>query len=490
MRLLPLVFFVAAVCAQEIPRHPRELKFPPYPFTPPRAADFRHQLASGAIAYLVEDHQLPLVNISVLVRTGSYLEPAGKRGLASLTGSEIRSGGTKSKSAADFDEEAAFLAAQISSSIGPTQGNAQLNCLTRNLDACLALFADMLRNPGFAEDRFLLAKSQMLQALERRNDRADAIEAREFQRLLRGESHFSTAQVTRASLEAITRQDLIDFHARYYAPVNFILAVSGDFQSRDMLARLEKAFAGWPGAAGAIPPVPKPEFSPRPGIYMFQKSDLNQGRVRMGHLGVTVSNPDHIALRIMNGALGGSGFTSRLTMRVRSDEGLAYQASSSFAPGTDYDGAFEVIFQSRNPSVAQAVSIVKEEIERLRNQKLTADELETQKRFTIDSFPRRFQTASLRAAQFAGDEYDHLPPDYWEKYRDRIRALTADDIQRVARQYLHPDRLVIVIVGNTEAIVKGNADRPQYSFDKLGLGAVRPMPLPDPLTMVYPSQPR
>ncbi|MBM3776520.1 MAG: insulinase family protein, partial [Acidobacteria bacterium] len=298
--------------------------------------------------------------------------------------------------------------------------------------------------------------------------------------------HFSTRQITKATLESITRPDLADFHSRYYYPANFIFAVSGDFETARMLEKLEKAMAGWENRTAPIPPVPKPAFAPKPGIYLVEKADVNQGRVRMGHLGVMMTNPDHIAISIMNSILGGGGFTSRITSRVRSDEGLAYQAGSSFQHGNFYEGAFQVVFQSKSPTVAEAVAIIKEEIERIRRGGVTPEELEVEKNFAIESFPRRFATAAAKAMQFASDDYLKIPEDYWQTYRDRVRALTPADIQRVAQKYLQPDNLVILAVGNTEAILKGNPDRPQFALAKLA-PTIHRIPLPDPLTMVYPS---
>jgi zinc protease len=478
-----LLATLVALCAwsEEIVKHPRDLKFPPLSFTPPRAADYRHKLVSGATAYLVEDHELPLIHISVLVRTGEYLDPAGKRGLAQLTGSQLRSGGTESKPPAAFDEEAAFLAAQLTSSIGNLEGNASLDCLAKDIDAGLAMFTDMLRHPGFAEERLQLARNQTLQGLERRNDSTAGIEAREFERLLRGDRFFTAVPVTKASIESITRQDLVDFHGKYYFPANFILAVSGDFQTRDLLAKLDKAFAGWKNGA-AVPRPPKPDFTPAGGIYIVDKK-VNQGRVRMGHPGVTIANPDHLAITVMNGILGGNGFTSRITARVRSDEGLAYQAGSLFQHGYFYDGVFAAVFQSKSSSVAQAVSIVREEIAKMRTTPVSREELDIEKGSVVESFPRRFATAALRAGQFASDDYNGVPEDYWDKYRARVQALTADDIRRAAEKYLHPDKLVVLIVGDADAIAKGNPDKPEYK-----LGAATRIPLPDPLTMEYPKQ--
>jgi predicted Zn-dependent peptidase len=475
---------------QQIPAHPRDLKYMTLNYTPPKRDQYRHVLANGVVAYLVEDHDLPLVNVSTIVRTGSYLDPAGKEGLAALTGSQMRIGGTTSKTAEEFDEAAAFLAANISSTIGATQGNATLNLLAKDVDQGLGLYFDMLRNPRFQEDRIKLAKSQILQTMERRNDSTDDIEDREWDRLMYGADHFSAKEPTKASVDSITREDMLAFHQRYYQPAGFIFAVSGDFNTKEMLAKLEAATKGWPSNKQAVPPVPKPTNTLVAGVYTVNKADVNQGRVSIGHTGALRDSPDAYALEIMNDILGGGSFTSRIMSRVRSDEGLAYSASSSFGLGVYYPGVFRASFQSKSPTTSQAIEIVMEEINRVRTSKVTAEELETAKNSNIEFFPRIFSTAGLVAGTFAQDEYTKRPADYWTTYRDRIRAVTAEDVQSVAQKYLHPDKLVVLVVGNIDEISKGNPDKPQYSLSKIaGDGQIRRIPLPDPLTMVYPSNP-
>ncbi len=473
---------------QQIPAHPRDLKYTTLNYTPPKREQYRHVLSNGVVAYLVEDHDLPLVNVSTLIRTGAYLDPVGKEGLASLTGTQIRSGGTTSKKAEEFDEAVDFLAANISSSIVPLQGSATLNLLAKDVDQGLALFFDMLRNPGFQEDRIKLAKSQLLQAMERRNDRTDAIEGREWARLMYGPDFYSAKESTKASIEGITREDLIAFHKRYYQPAGFVLAISGDFNTKDMLAKLEAAMKGWPANKEAVPPVPKQTHVPVAGIYVVNKADVNQGRVSIGHMGAMRDNPDAYALTIMNDILGGGAFTSRITSRVRSDEGLAYSASSSFGLGTYNPGVFRAVFQSKNTTTSQAIDIVLEEIARVRTAKVSAEELETAKNSQIEVFPRNFATAGQVAGIFAQDEFTKRSPDYWTTYRDRMRAVTVDDVQRVAQKYLQPDKLVVLVVGNIDEITKGNPDKPQHSLVKIAKdGQIRRIPLPDPLTMVYPA---
>lgn len=496
--LLALALFIlspASLLAQtqqqgNIPAHPRDLKYTQLNYTPPKRDQYRHTLSNGAVVYLVEDHDLPLVNVSTIVRTGSYLDPAGKEGLATLTGSQMRTGGTTSKTAEEFDEAADFLAANISNFIGGTQGSANLNLLSKDVDQGLALYFDMLKNPRFQEDRIKLAKSQLLQNMERRNDRTDAIEGREWARLMYGANHFSTKETTKASVEGITREDMIAFHQRYYNPAGFIFAVSGDFNTKEMLAKLEAAMKGWPVNKQAVPDVPKPTTMPVAGVYVVNKPDVNQGRVSIGHMGGLRDNPDSYAIEIMNDILGGGGFTSRITSRVRSDEGLAYSAGSSYGLGVYYPGVFRAAFQSKNPTTSQAINIIMEEINRLRTSKVTAEELETAKNSAIEFFPRIFATAGQIAGTFAQDEYTKRPADYWTTYRDRIRAVTTDDVQRVAQKYLEPDKLVVLVVGNIDEITKGNPDRPQHSLLKIAKdGQIRRIPLPDPLTLVYPSTP-
>ena len=477
--------------AQEIPAHPRELRFPPLRFEPPSAEDYRRELTGGASAYLVEDHQLPLVTVSLTVRAGGYLVPAERTGLAGFTGSQMRSGGTKTMPAREFDEEAAFLATQIGASIGATSGGASVNCLKQNLDASLAMFFDMLKNPGFDPERLAIARTRALQGMQRRNDRLRDIQRREFSRLMRGEDHFTTWQSTEASVKSIDPDAMRAFHQSYYDPSRFVFAVSGDFDTDDMVRRLNGALAdGWPANVKDPGAVPAPSHTPRAGVYMVDKvgRDVNQSHVAIGHLGIARSNPEHVAVGIMNDILGGGGFISRIMSRVRSDEGLAYSAGSSFRAGTYYPGLFQAAFQSKNPTCAQAAAIVFEEIDRIRSEKVSAMEIDTARNSAIEIFPRFFATAGQVAGTFAADEYTKREAGYWRKYRERVADVSIDDVLDVAQKYLHPDKMVVLAVGDRAAMLAGNPDKPDYSFEKFARGGgIQSIPLPDPMTMEYPQ---
>ena len=479
---------VTTTGAQSIPAHPSDLSYELLDFTPPVAGDYRHELSNGVVTFVVEDHELSLVSISVMIRTGTHLDPPDKIGLASLTGSQMRAGGTTTMSAADFDEQSAFLAAQIGSNVGATTGAANLNCLTKDLGACLDLFFDMLRNPGFDEDRLALAKSQSIQQMERRNDATGSIEGREWSRLMRGDDHFSTRPRTRATIEAITRDDLVAFHRRSYHPGNFIFVVSGDVDTPAMLVELERRLAGWVVGTEPVPPVPAPDFTPRPGLYLVDKPDVNQGRVAVGHLGTTRDDPDRYKLLVMNDILGGGGFSARLLTRIRSDEGLAYSANSRFGVGTYYKGVFQAGFQSRSETVARATAIVLEEIDRIRREPVEEEELRNSIAYFVETFSRSFSSAASTAGLFASDEYTGRDPAYLAVYRDNIAAVTAEDVLDVAQRYLDPAALVIFVVGNLEAILVGDPERPEYSLAEMSPGEVIRIPLPDPFTMVYPAR--
>ena len=479
----------SAPAGAQIPAHPRDLTYPTLTFDPPDAAKYRKVLKNKVVTFMVEDHELPLVSVAVMVRAGSYLEPVGKEGLAMAVGNQMRAGGSGALTAEQFDEEADFLAATMSAGFGGTSGNVFANFLAKDVDKALDLLFAMLQKPAFQQDRFDLYKRQTLQGLARRNDNTGGIETREWSRLTYGDQHFSTRPVTQAGVEGMTRDDLVAFHARHVHPGNFIIAVSGDFNSAEMAGKLEQRMAGWAPPAGYnVTPVPKPEFEPKPGVYMVNKPEVNQGRVSMGHLGILRDNPDAIAVDLMNDILGGSGFTSRITNRVRSDEGLAYSAGSGYGAGTYYPGVFRAGFQSKSATVAQAVQIILEEIDRIRTAKVTAEELDTVKNSAIEVFPRNFSSAGATAGLFASDELTGRDPRYWKTYRDRVRALTVDEIQRVAQKYLTPDKLVILAVGHVDDMLKGSPDKPQYSFETIRKGQpIVRIPLPDPNTMVYPK---
>lgn len=469
----------------EIPGHPSELRYGDLSFEVPNGNDYRHTLSNGTVVYVVEDHQLPLVDLSVTVRVGSFLEPDDKHGLALLTGRMIRRGGTASLTAEEFDEKVEFLAAELETSTGTTEGEASLDCISPVLDESLALFFEMLRAPRFQQDRLDLEKQQLLEEMKQRNDRPQTISSRQWGWLMRGEDDFLAREITAAELEALSQDDLRQFHRDYWRPDNLIIGVSGDVDTEAILARLEQQFSAWTASGPEVPwPPPAPTHQPEPGVFYVQK-DIPQGRVLIGHLGYQRAgwdDPDVQALAVMNDILGGGGFTSRLLKRIRSDEGLAYSAFSQYGVDVWWPGIFRMGYQSKSETVALAAKIALEELERIRREEVSDEELATAKASFIDVFPRQFESAGRTVRLFVSSEYEGRPHDYWLHYQDNVRAVTKQDVLRVAQEHLSPENLVFLMVGNWELIEAGDADG-RATMKEFAGGAATELLLRDPLTL-------
>lgn len=487
MKALALSLLTLATAASgllaEIPDRPEKLSFPALAYDPPKPADYRVQLKSGPVAYIAPDRALPLVTISVMVRCGSYLEPDGKEGLAEFTGYLLVRGGIASKSAEELEERLAFLAAGLSSGIGEDSGNVSLNLLSKDLPEGLALLREVLTAPRFQKDKFDLHREQSIQAMKQRNDDSGSIQAMEAQRLAYGTNFWASRISTEKSINALSVDDLKAYHQKWFHPANFVVSASGDFDRDELIARLETLFANWPFTGEKAPPVPANPTMAAGGVYLVDK-DVNQGRVSVMLPGVKRDDPDFPAITVMNDILGGGGFTSRLMNRVRSDEGLAYGAGSSFPGGVHYARAFQAGLSTKSRTVAYATRIVLDEMNRIANTPVTDEEINTAKRSFVDSFPGTFNTKAKIAGQFAADEFTGRfakDPEYWSKWRSRIESVSKEDVLRVAKQHLHPDKAVILVVGQKEEILKGHPDHP-VKLEQLASGKVTQLPLRDPLT--------
>ncbi|MFM8578397.1 MAG: M16 family metallopeptidase, partial [Planctomycetaceae bacterium] len=342
-----------------LPSRPEAIQFEPLSFEPPDAATYRRELPDGTVVYLAESHEFPLVTLSLTFKGGASLDPPNLPGLAAMTARMIREGGTVTKQPVEIDDALDFLATEVSVSASDTFTTASMNCLTSTLDESLEIFVDMLRAPGFDQNRLETAKARLLETLKQRNDDASTILSREWRSLLYGD-HFEAREPTGDSVAAISQSSLGDLHARLFHPGNVIVSGSGDLDPDAMLVKLAKAFAGWDRGERAPDPSP-PTTTIKPGLYHVPKA-IPQGKVAIGARSIERDDPDAIALMLLNDILGGGGFTSRIMQQVRSNEGLAYSAASRIAPKVDYPGEFRAGFESKNPTVALATKIVLDQI--------------------------------------------------------------------------------------------------------------------------------
>ena len=481
LNLATALLSVTVAVAAEIPARPEQLTFSPLTFNVPDAASMRVRLANGVTAYVAEDKLLPLVNVIVFFRGGHYLEPAGKEGLAELTGTVWRTGGAGKLDGKALDEELDFLAAQLSTAVSEVSGRVSLNLLAKDLDRGLALLIDVLREPRFDEARLAKAKEDVLSELKRRNDDAETIEDREWDRLVYGDDYWLNRLPTKASVDGITRDDLVSFHRLLAKPANFVVAVAGDFDRKAMIAKLNATIGAWKPTGAPVAEVPQPKAPSKPGVYLVNKPDVNQGRVSIGHLGAKRPLSDEFPLEIANDILGGGGFTAWMMSKVRSDEGLAYSAYSDYGIGDAYPGAFRASFQSKSSTCARAAQLTVDLIRKITTTEVTQKELESSKNSFIERLPRTFESRLKTVTRYAQDDLVGLPHEHWITYRTRMAEVTASSAQAAAKAHVAPDRLIILVVGNIDEILKGHPDHPDAKFESVG-PLVR-LPLRDPLTL-------
>jgi len=341
-----------------------------------------------------------------------------------------------------------------------------------------------LTTPAFAQERLDLAKRQAGQRVSRRNDEVTSIANYQIQYLLFGESHFASAADTVASLAAITRDDLLAFHARELHPGNMVVAASGQFERKALIDALDRTLGTLePGKDARVgPKVPAPDFPRTPGIYVTDKPDAPQAMVRWALPGIRRTDPDWHAAFVMNQILGGRGFTSRLMKRIRSDEGLTYGVYTNLEPGTYWQGDLTGSMQTKNRSVAYALRLAFEEIKKLKEQPVSDDEMRVNKEGIFEAFPSQWGTKQAVANRFADEAREGWPEDWWASYREKIQAVTAADVQRMARKLFDTERMVILAVGQASVIEAGDTDHPGALKDVAPL-PLKGVPLRDPATL-------
>jgi len=442
--LLSLVWLSAAF-AQTQPVPWNQLKFPPLPAFQPQQPT-RIQLANGMVIFLQPDHELPLISATARIRGGSISEPAAKIGLVSLYGNVWRTGGTKSKTGDQMDDFLEARAAKVETGDGSDSTSISLNCLKGDFDAVFEMYLDLLHNPEFRTDKLELAKQQMYTGIARRNDEVSSIVGRESAILAFGRDNPLARVEEYATVAAVTRDDLVNWHKQFVDPNNIIFGISGDFDPQAMEAKLHQAFDSW--AKGPQAKDPDIKFTPpKPGYYFVEKTDINQSSIAMVDLGILRNNPDYFAVSVMNEIFGG-GFSSRLFNNVRAAKGLAYSIGGGVGSGFNHPGMTDIAMQTKSATTVTGIQALYEEIDKMHAQDPDADELHRAKDQILNSFIFRFDTPGKVLREKMAYEFYHYPLDFLERYRTEIEKVTAEKVTQVSRKYLQKDRLAVIVVGN------------------------------------------
>jgi zinc protease len=422
-----------------------KIAIPPlHPFHPQQPR--RIQLDNGLVILLQEDHELPFIDGSVEMRGGSQSEPAARAGLVDLYAQTWRTSGTARQNGDALDDLLESKAAKVETTGDDDSTAVSWSCMTKDEDQVFGIVLDLLLHPAFSKDKLALAKEQEIAGIVRRNDDVNGIAGREAAKLVYGEQSPLTRQPEVSTVSAVTLADLQSWHEKTVVANNMIVAVEGDFDAAAMERTLRQAF----GALPRGPAISRPDLSnpaPRPGVYFVRKSDVDQSQVWIVGSGTVRSNPDYYALSVMNEIFSG-GFGSRLFQDVRTRLGLAYAVEGAYGAAYDHPGMFYTIAATRSASTVQAAHEMLQEIAALRTRPFTEDELRSAKDQLLNSFIFRYDSPEKVLNEAVELEFYHYPPDFLEKYRAAVERVTSADLERVARKYIDPSKLAVLVVGN------------------------------------------
>jgi zinc protease len=430
----------------------KDIKTPPLrSFT--QAQPKRIELSNGMVIFLQEDHELPLIRGSALIHGGSRDVPAAKAGLMGILAGSWRTGGTESKTGDQLDDTLESRAARVETSGGEDSTRVTIDVLKNDFDFVFPTFVEILQKPAFRQDKIDLAKTQARAVISRRNDEPQGIMFREAQKLGYGADSPYARQAEYATINAITREDLIAFHDRFVQPNNIVLGLVGDFDSAAMEKKLRATFSSWKRGESA-PPPPAVNAAVRPGVYYVSKEDVTQASIAAVHPATLLRrDPDFYAVEVMNKILSG-GFSGRLMNNIRSKAGLAYGVGGGLAPGWDRPQLFNAFMGTKSPTTIQSIDLLKQEISNLQTKPFTAEELQQAKDNILNAFVFTVDSKGKVLNQRQQLEFYGYPADYWQKYQKGIESVTAADVERVARKYVHPDQLAVLVVGNQKDFEK------------------------------------
>jgi zinc protease len=442
-------------------------------FHPPQPK--RIELPNGMVVFLQENHELPTIDGTARIRGGERSVPANKTGLTAIYGEVWRTGGTKSQTGDQLDDYLEQRAAKVETGGGVDSTTVSWSCLKEDFDDVFRVFEDLLKNPEFRADKIEIAQKGLYDGISRRNDDPGQIAGREAAKLVYGANNPYARVPEYATVAAITRQDLVQWHSNHVHPNNIILGVVGDFDSVKMEARLRKAFASWPRgpkgqAANDLEIKPDPA---KPGYYQVDKTDVNQSNIQMVALGITRKSPDYFATSVFNEAFGG-GFSSRLFGDIRTTKGLAYAVGGGVAAGWDHPGMLRLMVSTKSKTTIESIQALDEEIADLAKRPINDEEIKRAKDAILNSFVFRFDSPAKVLQEKMAYEFYGYPLDFLENFQKGIERVAKEDVARVAAKYIHREQMAVLVVGNV-----GEFDKPLSSLgtiNKLDIAIPAPPP--------------
>ena len=442
---------------------------PPTSFSTPAIEHF--ELSNGLPVIILKKHNVPVVQINLIVYTGSIIDPIGKEGLASITASMMDEGAGE-YDALELADAVDFLGAHISVNAGLHTTVVSLNSTLSKLYDALDLYSDIVLRPTFPEEELERKRKERLNSLLQRHDEARQIAAILFKRTLFGAEHPYGRETfgTESSLNSFTREDLVSYYKTQFKPNNSSLIVVGDVEESTILPKLESIFSSWEAAEVNTVKVPEPAQVEGRKVYVVDKPGATQTVIRIGRIGVDRYSEDYYPIVVMNTILGGS-FASRLNQNLREDNGYTYGARSFFnfrhvagAFGSSADVQTEVTKESLTEFFIELNGIV---------EAVSDEELTRAKNYVALRFPGRFQTVRSIAEQLADIEVYDLPIDYYDSYVENVLSVSMEDVRRVAQKYIVPDNVLVILVGDSDKILDG--------VKELGLGEVLELTIEDVL---------
>jgi zinc protease len=429
------------------------LQYPPLRFNPPQAKKIT--LSNGVPVYLLEDHSLPVINVQLVSRVGVANLPDSLWGVGWQADGLLRTGGTARLTADSVDKLVAFYALNIGFSTDHEQSTAALSGLSRYTTQLLDLGFEMMRSPRDDSSRVAIVAAQQQENWRRRNDTPGSILTRAWSQVIMGDHPLGRSLVKPAEIAGFSPQRFRWVQERLYCPQNFLIGVSGDFQQAQLVATLEREFRGWERCKPGLQPVPPVTFAQGPKVVLVEK-DVNQTNITMGHAGgiKVADTPDYFAAQVADFLLGGSGFTSRLLARVRSDSGFAYSAFSTWGADTKREDQFIAGAQIRAEKTVAGIDLMRRVVASMASEPVTARDVKLAQDNEVNSFVFRFESPAQIVGQQLAYAADGLPANWFDVYLRGIQAVTPEQVRLVSQRYLHSDKLVIVVVGKPSAFDK------------------------------------